>query len=56
MRRQRAVSLETEQEDQVRKIRNNAALIAGQFKVRSVKPKLKIVGNTLKVAPSTIMQ
>ena len=43
-----------EQQSQVREGRNNAAIIAGQLKARGVKPTFKIIGDALKVAPSTV--
>jgi hypothetical protein len=44
------------QEGQVREGKNNAAIIAGQLKARGVTPTFKVIGDALKVAPSTVMR
>ena len=43
-----------EQVGRVREAKSNAAMIAGQLKARGVNPTLKILGQLLNVAPSTV--
>lgn len=48
--------MQYEQEGKIRQNKTNAAMIAGQLVARGVVPTFKIIGQTLGVAPSTVMR